>query len=188
MVSFDQSLADALATFTGVAAHAAAIEEAAALCTEVLTAGGRILVCGNGGSACEAQHLAGELVGRYKQDRPALAAIALTADGSVLSCISNDYSFADVFSRQIEALGRPGDLLIAFTTSGTSENIVRALTTARNRQLKSIAFLGRDGGRCRLLTDLPIVIAHQQTARIQEAHQFLLHCLMDRIEHRLGFA
>ena len=176
------SLVEAIGVFRSLEGLAGSLEEAAAMAVATLRAGRKILVCGNGGSACEAQHLAGELVGRYKSDRRALAAIALNADGATMSCIGNDYRFEEVYSRQVEALGQAGDLLVVFTTSGESPNVLEALRAARRLGLQSIAFLGRDGGAARPLADIAVVVAYPQTNRVQEAHQFLLHCLMDEIE------
>ncbi|MCI0666258.1 MAG: SIS domain-containing protein, partial [Acidobacteria bacterium] len=144
--------------------------------------GHKILICGNGGSGCEAQHLAAELVGHYKTDRPAMPAIALSADGALLTCLGNDFLFEDIFARQVEALGNPDDVLIVFSTSGNSRNVLRALESARRRGLISVALLGRGGGAARGQADIELIVAHEETARIQEAHQFLLHALMDIIE------
>lgn len=188
MTPFEQSRQSALAVFNSLTVLAEPLEKAALVSVECLQAGSKLLVCGNGGSACEAQHLVGELVGRYKLERRALPAIALNADGATLSCIGNDYRFEDIFSRQVEAFSKPGDLLVVFTTSGRSLNILKALATARQLGIRSISFLGRDGGPALPLTDYAIVVPHLETARIQEAHQFLLHCLMDRIETGLGLA
>ena len=158
------------------------LRQAAALCISSLDHGHKLLVCGNGGSASEAQHLVGELVGRYKNNRIALPAISMTADSTVLTCIANDFSYDDVFARQIQALGKPGDVLIVFSTSGRARNIVEALRTARTLHLSSIAFLGRDGGLAAPLVDCALIIPHSSTARIQEGHQFMLHSMMDLIE------
>jgi len=155
---------------------------AADLCTNALKHGNKLLVCGNGGSASDAQHLVGELVGRYILNRKPLPAIALNTDGATITCISNDFSYDQIFSRQLEALAKPGDVLIVFTTSGDSPNIIRCLNMARMLQIKSVAFLGRDGGNARALADYPLVLPHMATARIQEGHHFLLHSLMDQIE------
>lgn len=182
MAEYMESLREALTTFESLRALEESVSQAAGWCVEALRNQGKLLICGNGGSACEAQHLTGELVGRYKEDRRALAAVSLTADGAVLTCIGNDYRFGDAFSRQVRALGRPGDILVVFTTSGESGNVLEALRAARELGLRSIAFLGRDGGRARDLSDCPLIVPHRGTARVQEAHQFLLHCLMDGIE------
>ena len=127
-------------------------------------------------------------MGRYKENRRALAALALASDVAVLTCIGNDYCFEDIFARQVRALGRSGDVLIVFTTSGNSPNILAALRTAREMGVRSIAFLGKEGGKAKALADCSLVIAHQDTARVQEAHQFLMHCLMDQIEASLKSA
>jgi len=177
-----QSLQEASAVFASLAELVPALRTAAGWCLESLRSGGKILSCGNGGSAAEADHLCAELMGRYKQSRPGLAAVALSADSALLTCLGNDYSFEDVFARQVRALGRPGDILVAFTTSGNSPNVLAALEEARDMGLKSVAFLGGDGGKARALAACPLVVAHPDTARVQEAHQFLMHCLMDEIE------
>jgi D-sedoheptulose 7-phosphate isomerase len=188
MTLFQNSLADAIAVFSSIEALAPVLMHAAEVAVETLKAGNKILACGNGGSACEAQHLVGELVGRYKHSRPALAAIALNADGATVSCIGNDFRFEEIYSRQLEALARPGDLLIAFSSSGQSPNVLEALAAARRLGVRSVSFLGGDGGPAVPLSDYAIVVSYPQTARIQEAHQFLLHSLMDQIEVALGFA
>lgn len=162
------------------------VRQIAATMQSALDKGHKILICGNGGSGCEAQHLAAELVGHYKIDRQALPAIALSADGALLTCLGNDFAFEYIFARQVEALGHPGDVLIVFSTSGDSRNVLRALESARRRSLISIALLGRGGGEARGQADIELIIASEETARIQEAHQFLLHALMDIIEDILS--
>jgi D-sedoheptulose 7-phosphate isomerase len=159
-----------------------ALETAGAWCAEALRAGGKLLTCGNGGSAASAQHLSAELVGRYLNERPALAAVALTADTVLVTAIGNDYGYDQVFARQVRGLGKAGDVLIVFTGSGNSPNILRALETARELGLRSIAFLGGGGGKAKGLADCVLMVPHSVTARIQESHLFLLHALMDRIE------
>jgi D-sedoheptulose 7-phosphate isomerase len=182
MSDFEKSLDDSLAMLESLRALSAQVRDCADRCLASLNSGGKILLCGNGGSAAQAQHLAGELLGRYKTNRRPLAAITLAADASVLTCIGNDYGFEEVFSRQVRALGRPGDVLIALTTSGRSPNILEALRAAKEVGMTSIAFLGGDGGAALPLSDSALVVRHRDTARIQEGHQFLLHCLMDVIE------
>ncbi len=182
MERYQQSLQEASAVFASLAELAPALRTAAGWCLESLRSGGKILSCGNGGSAAEAGHLCAELMGRYKRSRPGLAAVALSADSALLTCLGNDYSFEDAFARQVRALGRPGDILVAFTTSGNSPNVLAALEEARDMGLKSVAFLGRDGGKARDLAACAVVVPHPDTARVQEAHQFLMHCLMDEIE------
>lgn len=149
---------------------------------QTLKSGGKVLACGNGGSASDAQHFVAELVGRYLEERRALAAVALNTDSSVLTCVSNDYSFDRVFARQVEALGRPGDLLLAITTSGRSPNILEALRTAADLKMKSAALLGRDGGPARPLAGLAIVVPSQETARIQECHGLMIHLLCEALD------
>jgi D-sedoheptulose 7-phosphate isomerase len=179
---FEKSLDDALKSLADMRLLQPGLRDAALKCIESLRNGHKLIACGNGGSACQAQHLVGELVGRYKSNRAALPAIALTADSAVLTCIGNDYSYEDIFARQIRALGQPGDVLVAFSTSGRSANVLRALEACRELQITSIAFLGRDGGAAAPLADCALIIPHTDTARVQEAHLFLMHSLMDLIE------
>jgi D-sedoheptulose 7-phosphate isomerase len=150
--------------------------------SRVLAYGGRIFVCGNGGSAADAQHFASELTGRFEKDRRGYAAIALTTDSSALTAIGNDFGFEFVFSRQLEALSRRGDLLLAISTSGNSVNVVQAVNYAHNHELHSIGLLGRDGGKIAGMVDLPLIVPVQSTARIQEAHIFILHLLCKLLE------
>jgi D-sedoheptulose 7-phosphate isomerase len=163
-----------------------AVDAAAVLLIEALTGGGKLMFCGNGGSAADSQHLASEFTGRFINDRRPLAAIALTTDSSALTCIANDYSFDDVFSRQVLGLGRKGDCLIAISTSGNSRNVIRAAEAARDRGIRTVGLLGRDGGKLRALSDVPIVVPSTSTARIQEAHSFIGHTLCGLVEHALG--
>ena len=161
------------------------IVEAASLLGDTFTEGNKLLACGNGGSAADAQHLAAELVGRYKStDRPALPAIALTADSAVLTAWSNDMGYEEAFARQVEALGRRGDALIAISTSGRSKNVTRALAMARERGLRTIALLGNDGGEHRALSDVAIVVPSADTAHIQEVHIVVLHLLCELVDAR----
>ena len=142
---------------------------------ERLKRGCRILICGNGGSAADAQHLAAELSGRYVKERRALAGIALTTDTSALTAIGNDYGYDMVFSRQVEALGRPGDLLIGISTSGNSPNVILAVEAAKALGMKTLALLGRDGGKLKALADDALVVPCTVTARVQELHQMTYH-------------
>lgn len=142
---------------------------------ERLRRGCKLLVCGNGGSAADAQHLAAELTGRYLKERRALAAIALTTDTSALTAIGNDYSYDYVFARQVEALARPGDLLVGISTSGNSANVIRAVEVAKSLGVRTIGLLGRDGGKLRSMVDDPLVVPSTVTARIQEVHQMVYH-------------
>ena len=168
--------------------HSGQISEAATKIAQSLSNGGILFWCGNGGSAADSQHLAAELVGRFKKDRKALRSIALTTDTSVLTCVANDYSYEDIFSRQLEALTKEGDMLVAISTSGNSENVLRALRAGKELGFKTIALLGKDGGQAKALADLAIVIPSDATARIQEAHILIGHILCDLIEQELGLA
>ncbi|MFH1066964.1 MAG: D-sedoheptulose 7-phosphate isomerase [bacterium] len=152
---------------------------------ETLKKNGRILTCGNGGSAADAMHLAEELVGRYRANRPAFSAICLNADPTTLTCIANDWNYDAVFSRQVEAHGRAGDCLVCFTTSGNSGNIVSALDAAKKRGLRTIALLGKDGGRCKGLADFEVIVPSNNTARIQEIHGWILHVILEAVEAAL---
>jgi len=149
---------------------------------ERLRRGGRILVAGNGGSAADAQHLAAELSGRYLKERRALAGIALTTDTSALTAIGNDYGFDFVFSRQVEALGRPGDLFIGISTSGNSPNIIKAVESAKELGLKTLGLLGRDGGKLKGMVDDALIVPASVTARIQEVHQMVYHFWCEAID------
>ena len=164
----------------------AQVAKAADLITNCLRAGNKILACGNGGSAADAAHFATEFVVRFTHDRPAYPAIALTSDGGLLTAAGNDYGFEEIFARQVDAFGVENDLLICLTTSGKSENVKRALQVAKTRKLKTIAFLGRDGGSTVGMADLDLVVKSESTARIQEAHKFLLHLLCEIAEERLA--
>jgi len=179
---FQRALREAVAVYESLAPLEPALEAAGARCVEALRAGRKVLACGNGGSAADAQHFTAELMGRYVDDRPALAAMALTADSTLLTAVGNDYAYEQVFARQVRGVGKAGDVLVVFTSSGNSPNILRALEAARELKLRSIAFLGRGGGQARALADCVLLVPHAVTARIQEAHHFLLHSLMDRIE------
>ena len=146
---------------------------------------GKILICGNGGSAADAQHFAAELVGRFKKERRALPAIALTTDTSTLTAIGNDHGFYKIFSRQIEALGAEGDLLIGISTSGNSENVIAAAKEAKKKGMKTLCLLGKDGGSLKDIADLSLVINSDNTPRIQESHILIIHILCDIIEQEV---
>jgi len=162
------------------------IERAARRVVACYRAGGKVLVMGNGGSAADAQHFAAELVGRYRRERRALPAIALTTDTSILTAVSNDYSFADVFRRQIEAHAVRGDVVFGLSTSGNSENVCRALDLARQRGAATIAMTGGSGGRMRDLADLALIAPSSETPRIQEAHITMIHIVCDLVEAELA--
>ena len=182
------NIADAQAVLQQLAGLEPQIEAASDLIVEALLSGHKLLACGNGGSAADASHLTTEFVVRYQRERRPYPAISLTTNGGDLTAIGNDYSFADLFARQVKAYGNPGDVLAAFTTSGASENILRALTVAKELDLKTIAFLGRDGGRCMGLADVELLVSGTLTARIQEGHKFLLHTICELVEEQLAAA
>ncbi|HKQ06095.1 MAG TPA: D-sedoheptulose 7-phosphate isomerase [Blastocatellia bacterium] len=167
------------------AAHAGAVARAAEVLTETVRAGGKVLIFGNGGSAADAQHIAAELVNRLNYDRPPIAAIALTTDTSILTSVANDASFTELFERQVRALGRMGDAVIAISTSGNSPNVLRAAEAARELGLKIIALAGRDGGRLAPLADVALVVETASTQRVQETHITIAHILCELIEDAL---
>ena len=163
----------------------AQVAKAADLIERCLRSGNKLLVCGNGGSAADAAHFATEFVVRFVKDRPAYPAICLTGDGGLLTAAGNDYGFDEIFSRQVAAFGVENDLLICLTTSGKSKNVNRALEEAKKRKLKTIAFLGRDGGSTLGVADVDLLVRGDSTARIQEAHKLLLHVLCETVDARL---
>ena len=168
-----------------LAAMGPRIVQAAELLAERLRQGNKILVCGNGGSAADAQHFAAELVNRFEIERPGLAAIALTTDSSALTSIANDYAFEQIFARQVRALGRPGDVLLAISTSGNSPNVLVAIDAARELEMVTLALTGRDGGRMAEQLggeDIEIRAVTPATARIQETHILIIHCLCDLVD------
>jgi D-sedoheptulose 7-phosphate isomerase len=158
------------------------------MAAHTLRQGGKILFCGNGGSAADGQHLAAELTGRFIHDRRPLAAMALSTDTSALTCIGNDYSFDEIFARQVAGLGHAADLLIGISTSGNSRNVIRAVDEARKLGMQTIGLLGRDGGQLRSLCDHNILVPSPVTARIQECHILIGHTLCGLIEQELGLA
>jgi D-sedoheptulose 7-phosphate isomerase len=159
-----------------------AVSAAGAAIAKSLAAGGKVLAFGNGGSAADAQHLVTELVGRFQQERRGFAAVALTADTSLLTSVANDYGFEQVFARQIEALGAAGDVVVAISTSGTSPNIVAALESARTRGMRTIALTGRDGGVAGRLAEIHVNVPDDCTARVQEVHITLIHAICEIVE------
>ncbi len=153
-----------------------------------VTSGGKVLACGNGGSAADAQHFAAEFVGRYERERPELGAIALTTDTSIITAIANDYSFDVIYSKQVRALGQAGDVLLAISTSGNSANIIAAIEAAHTREMTVVALTGKGGGKIGAMlreTDVHICVPHERTARIQEVHLLTLHCLCDGVDTQL---
>ena len=183
--SFEQQLSEISTVLAALRAQAATVDAIAALVRDTVLGGGTLYTAGNGGSSTDAQHLAEELIGRYRSNRRALPAVSLTADSSVLTCIANDFGYEAIFSRQIEGLMRPGDVLVAFSTSGNSPNIVAALEAARARGGNTIALLGKTGGACQGLADLELIVASNNTARIQEAHLQVLHYICEVVEAAL---
>jgi phosphoheptose isomerase len=182
---FCDAIAAATETLGSLSSLEARMVEAADLIEQCLRAGNKLLVCGNGGSAADASHFATELVVRFAKERRAYPAICLASDGGLLTAAGNDYGFDEIFARQVAALGQSGDVFICLTTSGKSKNVLRALEEAKARELKTIAFLGRDGGSTIGMADVDILVRSDSTARIQEAHQLLLHVLCETIESRL---
>ncbi|KAI5916312.1 phosphoheptose isomerase [Thauera sp. 2A1] len=164
---------------------AAPIAGAVEIMTTALLNNGKILACGNGGSAADAQHFAAELVNRFEMERPPLAAVALTTDSSTLTSIANDYDFTQVFSKQVRALGQPGDVLLAISTSGNSPNVIEAIVAAHEREVRVIALTGKGGGKIGEMLadgDIHLCVPSDRTARIQEVHLLVLHCLCDGID------
>ncbi len=164
------------------------IAEAAEALAQCLLADGKILACGNGGSAADAQHFAAEMVGRFERERPELPAISLATDTSILTSVANDYSFEQVFAKQVRALGAKGDTLLAISTSGNSANVIAAIEAARDREMRVIALTGHDGGRIGAMLrdgDVHLCVPHERTARIQEVHLLMIHCLCDAVDNTL---
>ncbi len=164
------------------------ISEAIQAVLACVTSGGKVLACGNGGSAADAQHFAAEFVGRFERERPELGAIALTTDSSILTAVGNDYDFNQIFSKQVRALGQAGDVLLAISTSGNSANVLAAVEAAHEREMTVVALTGRGGGRMGQAlreTDVHICVPHERTARIQEVHLLTIHCLCDGVDAQL---
>jgi D-sedoheptulose 7-phosphate isomerase len=185
---FLDHLAEHRALFTTLDGLAPDIDVVSARLAAALQAGGKVMFCGNGGSAADSQHLAAELTGRFVKDRRPLAAIALSTDSSALTCIGNDYGFEDVFDRQVRGLGCPGDVLIGISTSGNSPNVLKAFQSAHAMGITTVGLLGRDGGKIRALSDMTIIVPSWTTTRIQEAHIMIGHVLCAEIEAQLGLA
>src|SRR5215475_5606075 len=179
------AIAAAMETLQSVLDLDAQVSRAADLIGECFRTGNKLLLCGNGGSAADASHFATEFVVRFTKDRRALPAICLASDSGILTAAGNDYGFDEIFARQVAAFGVRGDVLICLTTSGKSKNLIRALEEAKARQFKTIAFLGRDGGSTVGIADIDLLVPSDSTARVQEAHQLLLHVLCETIESRL---
>ena len=182
MLSFESSLAETTRTLQALPSIRSEIDRAGQMILATLRRGGKLLICGNGGSAAEAAHFSTELVGRYAKNRRALPAIALSADGSLLTCVVNDYGYEHAFSRQVAGFARSGDLLIVLTTSGNSANILEALKAAKEVGIESLAFLGRGGGKAKGLATCELIIPGQSGPATQEAHLFLIHHFCELID------
>jgi len=176
---------DAVANIQRLASFEPQITSAARILSSALLSGHKLIACGNGGSAADASHLTTEFVCRYSRDRRPYPALSLAVHGGDLTAIGNDYEFNDIFARQIHAFGQSGDVLTAFSTSGNSENVRRALVAANDRDLHTVAFLGRKGGDCAGLARIEFLVSSEVTARIQEAHKFLLHTICELVEQQL---
>lgn len=187
-MSFQQQLDEAITVLQACTTLAPAIDRITELVADAILSGHTLYTAGNGGSAADAMHLAEELIGRYRHNRRPLPAICLNADVGAMTCIANDFGYDEVFARQLTALGKPGDVLIVFSTSGNSSNIINALSTARARGMVTIALLGKDGGMARNLADHALIVPSQNTARIQEVHTLFLHAICEQVEQRLASA
>jgi D-sedoheptulose 7-phosphate isomerase len=180
--NFNRAIDDSVRTLESLKNLEREVTRAADLIEQCLRQGNKLLVCGNGGSAADASHFATEFVVRFTKNRRALPAICLASDSGILTAAGNDYGFDEIFARQVAAFGQAGDVLICLTTSGKSKNLIRALEEAKARKLKTIAFLGRNGGSTIGIADVDLLVKSDSTARVQEAHQLLLHVLCEIIE------
>jgi len=187
-VSLQRNIRAAQETLAGLATLEPQVAQAAEAIATALLGGHKLLACGNGGSAADASHLTTEFVCRYSRDRRPFPAISLATHGGDMTAIGNDYSFDEMFARQVRAFGLPGDILVALSTSGQSENVRRAIVAARERGVASIALLGRDGGVCTGLADIELIVRGEVTARIQEGHKLLLHTICEMVEERFESA
>ena len=182
MTSLAQQLSDIRAAVDTLPQLLPSIEKACSLLVASLKGGHKVLTVGNGGSAAEAMHMAEELSGRYRSNRRSLPGISLTADGTALTCIGNDFGYDELFARQIEGLGAEGDVLVVFSTSGNAKNLSRAVQQARHQKMRIISLLGRDGGPLAGQANVDIIVPAQRTERIQEIHQMILHMLLEAVE------
>ncbi len=185
MSPFESAIESAVATIRGLAALEKPLMHAVQIVARCLGSGHKLLLCGNGGSAADAMHLAAEFLCRYRHDRRPYPAVSLVTNGAYMTAVCNDYDADEIFARQVWALGEPGDVLIAFTTSGKSRNVLRALEEANRKNLESICFLGRDGGFTKGKATVELLVLGDDTARIQEAHQVLYHVLCELVEKQL---
>ncbi len=183
LASFKEA-SELLKHFSSKSENIQTMEKIITCMSESLKNGGKILSCGNGGSMCDAMHFAEELSGRFKKDRPALGALAIS-DPAHMSCVANDYGYDVIFSRQVEALGRPGDILLGISTSGNSRNVINAVEAAKSRGMKTIALLGKNGGQLKEMVDLSLVVESGSTARVQEIHIKIIHMLIENIEQKI---
>jgi phosphoheptose isomerase len=186
LTPFQSSLKEALETLETLRDLETDFLQAVETVHQCLRNGGKLLICGNGGSAADSAHIATEFTCRFKEDRRPYPAMALSTDGGLLTAIGNDYGFQEIFSRQVWAFAKPGDVLIALSTSGKSRNVLSAIEEARRHQMKSIAFLGKGGGFTAGAADIDLIVNSDSTARIQEAHKFLLHVLCEIVESALA--
>lgn len=178
----ERSVTESARTIEGLKAVVGTMAAAGAGIVKALKSGNKVLTAGNGGSAAEALHLSEELVGRFKTNRPSLPGIALVADATALTCIGNDFGFDYIFSRQIEGLGKAGDILVLFSTTGSAQNLMQALESAHKKGIQTLCLLGRTGGKLAGKATWEIIVPGDETARIQEAHQVILHILLERVE------
>jgi D-sedoheptulose 7-phosphate isomerase len=185
MAHLQKAIEESVATLRGLTALDEPLNRAAKMVLACLTSGHKLLVCGNGGSASDATHLATEFLCRYREDRRPYPAISLTANGEFMTAVCNDYNADEIFARQVWGLGEKGDLLITFTTSGQSKNILRALEEAKRKEVESICFLGRDGGFTKGAATLDLLVPGNHTARIQEGHHLLFHVLCEIVDEKL---
>ncbi|MDE3097910.1 MAG: SIS domain-containing protein [Verrucomicrobiota bacterium] len=185
MTPLQKSIEEAVKTFQGLAAFEEPLNRAARIVHGCLVSGGKLLVCGNGGSASDATHFATEFLCRFRDDRRPYPALSLTANGEFMTAVCNDYHADEIFARQVWGLAKPGDVLIAFTTSGKSKNVLRALEEARRMGIQSICFLGRDGGFTKGAATVDLIVAGDKTVRIQEAQKLLYHVLCEIVDERL---
>jgi D-sedoheptulose 7-phosphate isomerase len=185
MSQLQRAIEESVAMLRGLTALEKPLNRAAKMVLACLTSGHKLLICGNGGSASDATHLATEFLCRYREDRRPYPALSLTANGEFMTAMCNDYIADEIFARQVWGLGEKGDLLIALTTSGKSKNVLRALQEAKRKDIESICFLGRDGGFTKGVATLDLLVPGDNTARIQEAHKLLFHALCEMVEEKL---
>lgn len=182
-----QTAKETLESFISIEDNINSVYQFAKLVTDSISSGGKVITCGNGGSMCDAMHFAEELTGRFRNDRMSLPAIAI-ADASHITCTGNDYGFDAIFSRYVEGLGKPGDVLLGISTSGNSPNIIKAVEAAKQKEMKTVGLLGNNGGKMKDLVDLPIIVPADTSDRIQEVHIKIIHIVIETVEKNLGLA